>query len=311
VTSNRSIASCYSRGLVSAQLSDAVVEWALAAVGGDHLVSTRGLRADGPPWLLSYEASGTERKVVLRVGPPDAAGEQEREVCGIELARGAGIPVAGVIARGAAGQATVLLIEYVDGTSVQPLQPDNARLAALGRIAARIGAVDPGSADLPGVTHPIDGEDFDGMRARTPQPLLIAAQERIATIAPDDPIGFVHGDLWSGNTLWRGAELAAVIDWDCAGLGAAGVDLGRLRCDAAMCYGLNASDQVLNGWETEAGRPAESVAYWDAVAALSTPPDIDWFVEGIAGMTGRPDLTKEVLRARRDAFLANALDRIV
>ena len=218
-------------------------------------------------------------------------------MCGIELARGAGIPVAGVIARGAAGQATVLLIEYVDGTSVQPLQPDNARLAALGRIAARIGAVDPGSADLPGVTHPIDGEDFDGMRARTPQPLLIAAQERIATIAPDDPIGFVHGDLWSGNTLWRGAELAAVIDWDCAGLGAAGVDLGRLRCDAAMCYGLNASDQVLNGWETEAGRPAESVAYRDAVAALSTPPDIDWFVEGIAGMTGRPDLTKEVLRA--------------
>ncbi len=69
MTSNRSIACCYSRGLVSAQLSDAVVEWALAAVGGDHLVSTRGLRADGPPWLLSYEASGTERKVVLRVGP--------------------------------------------------------------------------------------------------------------------------------------------------------------------------------------------------------------------------------------------------
>ena len=131
----------------------------------------------------SYEASGTERKVVLRVGPPDAAGERTRGVWD-RLARGAGIPVAGVIARGAAGQATVLLIEYVDGTSVQPLQPDNARLAALGRIAARIGAVDPGSADLPGVTHPIDGEDFDGMRARTPQPLLIAAQERIATIAP-------------------------------------------------------------------------------------------------------------------------------
>jgi Phosphotransferase enzyme family len=37
-----------------------------------------------------------------------------------------------------------------------------------------------------------------------------------------------------GNTLWRGGELAAVIDWDCAGLGAAGVDLGSVRCDAAM-----------------------------------------------------------------------------
>jgi aminoglycoside phosphotransferase (APT) family kinase protein len=76
---------------------------------------------------------------------------------------------------------------------------------------------------------------------------------------PDDPVGFVHGDLWSGNTLWRGAELAAVIDWDCAGLGAADVDLGSLRCDAAMCYGLEAPDHVLASWQRQAERPAESL----------------------------------------------------
>jgi aminoglycoside phosphotransferase (APT) family kinase protein len=149
------------------------------------------------------------------------------------------------------------------------------------------------------------------LRARAqPQPLLAAAQERVAAIVPDDPIGFVHGDLWSGNTLWRGAELAAVIDWDCAGLGPAGVGLGSLRCDAAMYYGLEASDHVLDGWQREAERPAESLAYWDAVAALSTPPDIDWFAQAIAGMTGRPDLIKELLRQRRDAFLADALEHL-
>jgi Ser/Thr protein kinase RdoA (MazF antagonist) len=141
------------------------------------------------------------------------------------------------------------------------------------------------------------------LRARAqPQSLLAAAQERVAAVVPADRTGFVHGDLWSGNTLWRGAELAAVIDWDCAGLGAAGVDLGSLRCDAAMCYGLDASDHVLAGWQREAERPAESLACWDAVAALSTPPDIDWFAEAIAGMTGRPDLTEQLLRERRDAF---------
>jgi hypothetical protein len=52
------------------------------------------------------------------------------------------------------------------------------------------------------------------------------------------------------------------------------------------------------------------VAYWDVVAALSTPPEIDWFAAAISGMTGRPDLTKDLLRARRDEFLADALDRL-
>jgi catechol 2,3-dioxygenase-like lactoylglutathione lyase family enzyme len=67
---------------------------------------------------------------------------------------------------------------------------------------------------------------------------------------------------------------------------------------------------LLLGWQREAEHPAESLAYWDTVAALSTPPDIDWFSEAIAGMTGRPDLTKELLRERRDAFLADALGRL-
>jgi aminoglycoside phosphotransferase (APT) family kinase protein len=289
-----------------------IVQWALGAVGGERLVRMKGLREGGPPWLMRYEAaSGTAGSAVLRVGPPETAETQRLEVRGMALARAGGVPTPGVIAARADGKAAVLLIEYVDGSSRQPVEPDQARLEALGRIAARIGAVDPGDAELPTITHPIPQVDFDELRARArPQPHLTAAQERVAAIMPDEPIGFVHGDLWSGNTLWHGDELAAVIDWDCAGLGAAGVDLGSLRCDAAMCYGLEASDLVLAGWQREAGRPAESLAYWDAVAALSTPPDIDWFAEAIADMTGRPDLTRQLLRERRDDFLADALERL-
>lgn len=77
-----------------------------------------------------------------------------------------------------------------------------------------------------------------------------------------------------------------------------------------MCYGLGAADHVLEGWQREARRPARSLAHWDAVAALSTPPDIDWFAGAIAEMNGRPDLTRELLRQRRDAFLADALERL-
>jgi aminoglycoside phosphotransferase (APT) family kinase protein len=297
--------------VTDASLDEVIVEWALAAAGGDRLISVTGLRDSGTPWLMRYETSVGEGSAVLRVGAPEMAQTQKFEVRGIALARDWGVPAPGVIAARADDKAALLLIEYVDGSSHQPVEPDPARLEALGRIAARISAVDPGDAELPVVTHPIPDVDFDELRARAqPQPLLAAAQERVAAIVPDDPVGFVHGDLWSGNALWRGAELAAVIDWDCAGRGAAGVDLGSLRCDASMCYGFEASDHVLAGWQREAECPAESLAYWDAVAALSTPPDIDWFAEAIAGMTGRPDLTKELLRERRDAFLADALDRL-
>lgn len=161
------------------------------------------------------------------------------------------------------------------------------------------------------VSHPIPSVDFDALPAESePDPLMTEAQQRIADAAPPDPIGFTHGDLWSGNVLWQEDEIVAVLDWDGAGRAAAGVDLGSLRCDAAMCYGGDAPDQVLAGWESEAGRPADSVAYWDVVAALCTPPDIGWFAPAISGMTGRPDLTAEILHARRDSFLADALDRL-
>ena len=292
-------------------LDDRIVEWVLGVVGGHRLVSVTGLREGGPPWLLRFDTPEGEERAVLRVDSPPAAAGHERETLGIELARAGDVPVAKVIARRADELAAVLLFEYVDGKSCQPLEPDPERLSTLGCIAARISAGDLGKTPLPTVSHPIPMFDFDALRARSrPQPLLLAAQERVAATAADDPVGFVHGDLWSGNTLWCDAQLAAVIDWDCAGVGAAGIDLGSLRCDAAMSYGLEAVDHVLAGWEREAGHSADSLAYWDAVAALSTPPDIDWFASSIADMTRRPDLTKELLRERRDAFLADALNRL-
>jgi hypothetical protein len=88
------------------------------------------------------------------------------------------------------------------------------------------------------------------------------------------------------------------------------VDLGSLRCDAAVCFGLAAADDVLAGWQAAAGRGADDVAYWDVVAALSTPPDIDWFTEAISAQ-GRPDLSRVLLAHRRNVFLSDALDRLV
>jgi hypothetical protein len=92
-------------------------------------------------------------------------------------------------------------------------------------------------------------------------------------------------------------------------VGPPGIDLGSLRCDATWCHGVEAAGHILRGWEEEAGRPASEVPYWDAVAALVSPPDMGWFPLSMADQ-GRPDLTREVMLERRDAFLDAALSRL-
>ena len=173
-----------------------------------------------------------------------------------------------------------------------PLDRPTTRLRTLGRTAAMLHAITliP-TPELPRRDRPIASVDFAALRRQQPpNPLLIEAEQRTAASRLDDPYVFIHGDLWQGNALWRGNTLTGLIDWDCAGTGAPGIDLGSLRCDAAICFGLEAADDIQHGWEEVAGRPASDVRYWDIVAALSTPPDMGWFPAAIAGQ-GRPDLT--------------------
>jgi Ser/Thr protein kinase RdoA (MazF antagonist) len=163
----------------------------------------------------------------------------------------------------------------------------------------------------PARDRPIGAEDFAALRRRQPpQELLAAAEEAVARGAgPCERPVLVHGDLWQGNALWQGTTVTGLIDWDCAGAGDPGVDLGSLRCDAAFCYGPQAPDHVLRGWEEEAGRSADRVAYWDLVAALSSPPDMGGFPLSMA-LQGRPDLDRPTMLARRDEFLRQALEAL-
>jgi aminoglycoside phosphotransferase (APT) family kinase protein len=148
------------------------------------------------------------------------------------------------------------------------------------------------------------------LRAEAPaQELLQRAEEARDAYRPRPDEGFVHDDLWQGNALWDGDGLTALIDWECAGIGPAGVDLGALRLDAAMCFDVDAADDVLAGWEAQAGRRADDIYYWDVVAALSTPPDVGWHA-GTISAQGGPDLTRELLEQRRNRFLSTALDEL-
>ncbi len=63
----------------------------------------------------------------------------------------------------------------------------------------------------------------------------------------------VHGDLHLGNTLWIGNTFAGYVDWDGAGVGRRGVDLGWSRFEAALQYSPSAADEIVRGWAEETG----------------------------------------------------------
>jgi hypothetical protein len=112
--------------------------------------------------------------------------------------------------------------------------------------------------------------------------------------------------------MWDGDKMTAMVDWDAAGAGHFGVDLGSLRCDAAIFFGLDAADEVLTGWQQASDRDApdsQVIAYWDVVAALSNPPDMADVLHAFHGQ-GRADLDAATVNDRRETFLRTALNRL-
>ncbi|WP_020499531.1 aminoglycoside phosphotransferase family protein [Sciscionella marina] len=297
-------------------LSGEALRWALDAVAdGSEVVSAAGLRQGANPWLLRFEPAGRLEAAVLRLGDPADPEHRRRfgtEVAALRLAGRHRLPAARLIAAdldGSSAGALAILTTVLPGHSRIPRVASAERLRRLGATAAALGSVPlrPG-AELPLRTRSIADVDFAARRhAQGSTALLDAAQERLEQLAePVGPTVFVHGDLWHGNTLWSGDRLTGLVDWDCAGAGPPGVDLGGARFDAALNFGLPAAEQVLHGWQQATGRRAHRFAYWDLVAACCTLADMAYIVPVVHDQ-GRTDLDAETLGGRRDAFLEAAL----
>jgi aminoglycoside phosphotransferase (APT) family kinase protein len=293
-----------------------VIRWATSCVDPSaSVVSITALHRLGSPWLLTLSGSHLQH-IVVRVGDEASAGLLATEAAALTAIEASDIPgprLLGVaLGEAEAPELYAVVTTRVAGTSHQAREPSTARLRALGNAIAVVHAAPvPVSTRLPARTRPIEPVDFDAARSTAPtRELLVTAEEFLRRApAPEHRPVFVHGDFWHGNTMWVGDRLTGIVDWECAGVGHPGIDLGMQRCDAALIAGPAAPDVVLDGYEAATGGRAADVAYWDVAAALTTPPTMESFIQTIIGQ-GRTDLDPPTLLARRDAFLAEALARL-
>ena len=223
---------------------------------GARITQAAGLRDGGNPWLLRLERAGKGYRVVLKTGDPASPRDRMQlrtQVAALALAHDRGLPAPRVIAADLAGhQAGMLamLTSVLPGSTTIPREMTAGRARSLGTVAAAIHAVAlTPRPDLPARTRPLPDMDFAAWRRSAgTTPLLTRAEQRLSELpVPSGATVLVHGDLWQGNTLWSGNVCTGVIDWDAAGAGPPGIDLGTLRLDAALYYSLGAADQIQRG----------------------------------------------------------------
>jgi aminoglycoside phosphotransferase (APT) family kinase protein len=88
----------------------------------------------------------------------------------------------------------------------------------------------------------------------------------------------IHVDYWSGNVLWEGDEVSAVVDWEEAGYGEAGIDVAYCLMEFYLLGLDNAADSFLKVYEKEMGHATANLGLWELAAAARPMTDqAGWF----------------------------------
>jgi hypothetical protein len=300
-----------------------VLTWAASIAGfSGRTAAVHDLSQPGSngPWALELERGEPVAGVVVHVlggadAPDDVAQCLHLQLAALESALAAGLPVPAVLAVDPNGESSgwvAMVQEWIAGSSSIPVEPDGRRMRALGRVAAGIHAVTVAEdAQLPPRVRSIGDVDFrrfgpaDGDDSRSAA-LYRAAFDYVDAHPCAPPArSLTHGDLWQGNVTWSGDTVSGVLDWDEAGVGAAGIDIGSLRMDIAVMYGVRWSDEVSAGWREATGAPVADAPYWDLVAVTSSPFDLGMWLPNFHHH-GRVDLDLQTVTARRDVLVDNA-----
>ncbi len=152
------------------------------------------------------------------------------------------------------------------------------RLLAAAEALAAVHAVDWRSAGLGflatgGADDPLEAE-LGPWRARAERlrigraPLLVGLGEWLRANRPADArLALLHGDPNPGNFLFAGYRVAAVVDWELAGLGDPRADLGFYAALQTVFGGMggpHGETLLSEAYAAVTGRPLEALEYYEA-----------------------------------------------
>lgn len=189
----------------------------------------------------------------------------------------AGMPVARPLLLRADGETPFLLTEHIAG---EPQFSPNDPADFCDRLARILSAI-----------HSFDIREHDLSFLPAQRDLL---EDELCSIAADsqgigrtmanalphikmNATALLHGDFWPGNLLWRGDELAAIIDWEDAMLGDPLGDLGKCRLETLWALG-DACMARFTAAYIRRNRQLDTSAlpFWDLWGALRLSHFADW-----------------------------------
>lgn len=110
---------------------------------------------------------------------------------------------------------------------------------------------------------------------------------------------FAHTDYWSGNILWQGRTISAVVDWEEAGFGHPAADVAYCRMEYFLEGLPEAADEFLRAYQQAAGWKLTDLPLFELAASARPMTDpAGWFT--------RPHMEE---RFRR--FIANAKAKLL
>jgi aminoglycoside phosphotransferase (APT) family kinase protein len=170
-----------------------------------------------------------------------------------------------------------VLMERVHGVGIEaalanasPRELVTASFAAARRLH-EVPAARTGIGDEKPISAEEEVQRWQALRVRAPAELVAAAprlEERLLLVLPAQRSAtLIHGDYHLGNLLFRGAEVAAILDWEIAGLGQPDFD------EAALCLLAIRAPFGEPQPGSEAALPLDEM-----VELAATGNDFDWYL---------------------------------
>jgi aminoglycoside phosphotransferase (APT) family kinase protein len=263
--------------------------WVREAIGpASRIISVRPLPSS---WLANHAITVADRhhrhhRLVLRrwarpgwdLDDPDYTAQREATILG--LLADTAVPVPRMVAAdpdGTSCDVPALLLTRLPGRRPGLTPADrHGFLAQLAGVLPLIHAVNGRARELVPAYRTYVRLDGLTRPAWVPAtPTWQRAFELAGGPAPESHRCFIHRDYHHENTLWAGGRLTGVVDWTQASWGPASVDLGHMRWNLALDYGIQAAEEFLAIHQTLTAGAIPHHPYWDVVAAIDLVGDLD------------------------------------